>query len=408
MASVCFKAPAWACRYNVRDVGFVHFGSNPYTLYGYIDGSVSEERRTAVQQIPFAALLESNIDWELIDLDQDGEHPALRYLESKSLQSEPALILVNEDEEALPIPIQQGEESFRDNLWETLDDVVTSGMREKIVRDAIRTYGVIVMIDGQDEAENQRVHQIVQEVIGRVAENMSALPKEIDSPPVMHRITLNDFADEKVLLWSIKADAGGREPQVAVVYGRARRIGQVLTGRQITGKSLIGVVSMIGLSCECGLDRNWMMGVMIPFRWTSEHSEEMARQLEFDPDNPLVKTEISQILSISASRSGPSGLDGLLMGYSEIAVDWSPQNTAADANTDAESTPGAADAPFEEDASQESIRETSAVQAASSIGDSTFPSNTVSSKYMGAAVIAGGLLVISLLGGLAILLRSKG
>ncbi|MGC9329349.1 MAG: hypothetical protein ACP5I1_17070, partial [Candidatus Hinthialibacter sp.] len=338
-------------------------------------------------------------------LDQDGEHPALRYLETKSLQGEPALVLVNEEEESLPIPIQQGGDSFRDNLWDTLDAIVSSDLREKIIKDVIRTYGVIVIIDGLDETENQRVHQIVQGVIDRVADNMSALPKNINYPPVMHRISADELADEKILLWSIKADVSGRESQVAVIYGRARRIGHVLSGREITGKSLIGVVSMIGLSCECGLDRKWMMGVMIPFRWSSEHSEEMARQLEFDPDNPLVKTEISQILSLSASRGGPSGgMDGLLMGYNEIAVDWTSQDSPANVDSDhvaaAESRP-------EEDAGRKSAREAAAADQGSFVRDSTFSSKTVLSKYLSAAMIAGGLLVISLLGGLAVLLRSK-
>ncbi len=68
-----------------------------------------------------------------------------------------------------------------------------------------------------------------------------------------------------------------------------------------------------------------MMGVMMPHRWSEDHRREAFERLGFDPESPLVKTEISQILSLGGSKS-PSevmsgGLDDILMGYSEGTVE---------------------------------------------------------------------------------------
>ena len=133
-----------------------------------------------------------------------------------------------------------------------------------------------------------------------------------------------------------------QEPVVALLYGRGQRMGPLLRAAAITRPSIASGLFLVGQSCECGLDRRWMLGNRLPLRWDETRQQQVVRALGFDAENPLVKAEISRILA-----QGPGGLSGmaapsfeeLLLGYSEevvidpIAVDEAPSATA----------PGAAD-----------------------------------------------------------------
>ncbi|MCJ7675505.1 MAG: hypothetical protein MUO33_10190, partial [Sedimentisphaerales bacterium] len=77
--------PVFACRYNVREVGFVDLGIERYRLYGYVDKNTPAEITSSFEQISYAALLESNIEAEIIDVNQQKDHPAIKYLDSLQL-----------------------------------------------------------------------------------------------------------------------------------------------------------------------------------------------------------------------------------------------------------------------------------------------------------------------------------
>ncbi len=323
-----------ACRYNVRDVGFVEFGEAPYHLYVFIDNQTPDDITETFRQIVYAALLESNIELTIVNIDEEADHPALSYIKQKPMPALPFVILTSEKNSPLPIAIKSGEKSFKDNLWQTIDQVVSSPLRERIVDDAIEHYGVLLLFEGVDKKNNQQSRQIANTIIEQVDKNLISLPKEIKKPPVLHIVKREDFAKEQVLMWALGVETDYQEPQAAVVYGRARMIGSLLKGEEITSFALGHIVTTIGESCECGLERSWMMGTIIPFRWTNSYREKMAEHLGFDPDNPFVKTEISQILSTSASGRVQTGQGGnstdLLMGYSEISLDYNTSDVEQD------------------------------------------------------------------------------
>ena len=62
----------FACRYNVRDVAFVDFGRYPYRLYGFVNKDTPLEIKTSFEQIAYSALLDTNVVFELIDIDLQG------------------------------------------------------------------------------------------------------------------------------------------------------------------------------------------------------------------------------------------------------------------------------------------------------------------------------------------------
>ena len=95
-------------------------------------------------------------------------------------------------------------------------------------------------------------------------------------------------------------------------------MGPVLQGEQITNRRLFNLLTVVGADCECGLDNSWLLGRMIPLRWEGSVQAEVLKMLDFDVENPLVKAEMSQILSIKPIPDDPMNpLDNNLLGYSE-------------------------------------------------------------------------------------------
>ena len=95
---VCLQAhPVSACRYNVRDTGFVDFGTEPYYLYGYVREDTPADIASAFRQISYAVLTDSNIEIEIINIDRQKDHPAVKYIDLKRIESFPAAVLVLQD-----------------------------------------------------------------------------------------------------------------------------------------------------------------------------------------------------------------------------------------------------------------------------------------------------------------------
>ena len=157
----------------------------------------------------------------------------------------------------------------------------------------------------------------------------------------MIEIPRSALAAEKVLLWSLGiGESMPEEPVAAVVYGRGRRLGPLLEGEAITRTQLSTMLGLLGQDCECDLDRSWMQGPLVPMSWGMEQQAEVLKEVGFDAENPMVKTEISRILargpSSGARRVALPGIDsGGLIGYKEMAIESS---TSGEGDSPAPST----------------------------------------------------------------------
>ncbi len=329
--------PALACRFNVRETGFVDLGIEPYYLYGYVSKDTPAEITSTFRQVSYAALMDSSIRVEIIDTDQQKDHPAMKGLDLWRTQSFPAAVLVSPDGQSLPVPVTKPGRPFKETLWSALDDILSSPKREEIVQQVSKTYGVVLLIEGADAEQNKKAKVAASGAIEKVSMQMEWMPKPIAHPPVLIVIDSESLSREKILLWSLGLDAEKvNKPYAAVLYGRARWIGPLFEGEEITEANLASVLFVIGADCECGFDYRWLQGTMLPVRWDEKIQARVAESLGFDPENPMIKMEMSRIIG-----RGFSSYPGVPFGYQEFVVESEsvnepeqilppqPQNTAS-------------------------------------------------------------------------------
>ncbi|HIJ54466.1 MAG TPA: hypothetical protein HPP66_15160 [Planctomycetes bacterium] len=309
--------PVTACRYTVHEVGFVDLRIEQYHLFGYICDETNGDIVSAFKQISYAGLVNSNIKFEIINTDQQKDHPAMKLLDLQQAKSLPAAVLVSPDGQSLPVTVTESDRPFEETLRSAFEDILSSPKREEILKQVIETYGVVLLIEGPDDQENKKAKEAASDVIELISSQMDMLPKPITHPPVLVVMDLKSVKREKILLWSLGLDSEEvSEPHAAVIYGRARWIGPLFKGEEITEDNLANVLFVIGADCECGLDHRWLQGTMLPARWTDKMQAKVAENLGFDPENPMIKMEMSMII-----RRGSYSYPGVPLGYQEIAIE---------------------------------------------------------------------------------------
>jgi len=313
-----------ACRFNVRDVGFVDLGSEPYTLYLFVDDTMPALERESLQSIATATFYDSNVEAELLTLGQARQGEAKAYLPAGFTGELPVAVLISPNRKStFLVDLAKRGVPVLQTAWDALESVLDSSRRNAILKQVFDCYGVVLIVEGQSDKENRRIHSMVDAVVTDVTAKLPGLEKEIKKPPVVEVISPDDFKGERAFLWSLGVNQVMEFPQVALLYGRGRMIGPVLRGdKQLTQSSVSAVLNTIGLNCECGLDRKWMQGVMVPLKWGQERKQEIAKQLGFNPESPEIRIEMSQILAKAglgqaSNRSKIVGdtLDELLTGY---------------------------------------------------------------------------------------------
>lgn len=309
---------AWACRYNVLEVGFIDSGLEPYQLWGYVPAEMSPEAVSAWCDRIELALMEANIRFEWICPERDSDHPAVEYLQTHEITDLPAGMLVSPDGQSLPMPLSDPNVS----LENALDSVLVSSTRAEILRKTSTSYGVVLLIEGPDEAPNRQALEAAQTAVTRIDARLEFMPKPIARGPEVVKLAAESVAGEKVLLWSLGlSPADINEPCAAVFYGRGRWIGPLFRGPQITAERLTQILYVIGADCECGLDHRWLQGTMLPARWDEGLHAAAAKTLGFDPESPMVRMEM---LSILRRGLGGTSSTEIPFGYREIEVVTEP------------------------------------------------------------------------------------
>jgi len=321
------SSAATACRYTVRDVAFVDLGDRPYQLFLFTKGAKSRVLSAAFEEVATKVFADANVVAQHVDLDEVPDHPAAEY--AKDVATFPALVLTGPDDRVLELDWLISENSTREDLARLLEALVDSPARREVFSKVCDVHSIILVIDGSDEQANLTTLEMAKEAIPQVEQALEFMPKLIKHPPHLIHLSQKDVDREKVLLWSLGIDAGSNRPsQIALLFGRGRKLGPALRFPEDPRRKFINSLAVVGQDCECGLDRRWMQGQMIPHKWSAQDEALATGKLNFDPGNPLVKAEIDRIVTRGpgaepSERSQIEQLDEIFpaLSYQEIELD---------------------------------------------------------------------------------------
>lgn len=280
------------CRYSIRDVGFVDLEDHSFELRLTVSQETEDFLDVDVlKRAAKVAFTDSNI----------------RFRVTKSQQTSRFEMIDSEERVFSPLSFEQLTEA---DPWALMNDIATSVLRNRLLDASLDAYCVVLLVEGKDETLSTAALESIQRSQKQIESILPKLPKPVDKGPVLLRLSNEDAIKERLTLWSLGFDWQEREvPQVAVIHGRGRRIGKVLSGPMITSTELTKVMTIIGQDCECGLDRAWMQGPTIPVSWTKDRRQKAYALLKFDTEDPMVKTEMSRIIARGAEFRGSQASD---------------------------------------------------------------------------------------------------
>ena len=311
---------AHACRYTVCEIGFAEFNIDHYRLILFRDKDVNDEMAAVFKRTAYGALLDANVKSEIMDVGQNSQDTTINLYRQYKKAGTPLALLVAPDGKAFPFYMAGKMPQFGESVWQVLQAAVTSPVRKQILDHIIDSFAVVLFIEGDDAAENDRILAQLKAAMEDITGVQKSMPKPFEQPPyliVMHR---DRIKTEAVLLWSLgwKKDLEG-QPAAAILYGRGRMMGRLLSGALLRREYAYNLLTIVGADCECGLDRSWILGSMMPLRWDRSSRKAVVKWHSFDAENPSVKAEMSQILSISPDKSAKAGTNSLY-GYTENAI----------------------------------------------------------------------------------------
>ncbi len=302
---------AHACRYTVREIGFSQAAYAPYRLYVPMPDDLSKEEIEEAQIVASAALGDANIE------------PVIRHkrqLDSLFRDKKNELLITSPQSRTLRHPFVSSRETWKEDLWDALDWACFSPVRKKINEQLAASFCVLLYLPGRTASENASAEKIIETALAEIKKIIPSMPKSSRYPPTLLTLSAAEQKEEDLLLWSLNADTSHEPgPRAAILYGRARRLGPVLEKEKLNRQNLLNLMALVGADCECGLDRSWILGAMLPCRWGEAMQQSVADDLGFDVENPAIRLEMEQILSINNTSTATNS--DFLTGYREGIVD---------------------------------------------------------------------------------------
>ena len=294
-----------ACRFNIREIGFAEIAPNPYILYYFYDQGTNSSEVVEFEKKAENIFKYSNVKSKAVSIS-DKENPLLNYLPNNEDRRFPTIMLLSPDGQTVELPVPKDGNAI-DGL---LRSVIASSFRSNIKSMLVHKYAVVLLLSGLDEQENKLAAKYAKEDVSELEKIMPRMPKLIDEGPELVMLSRSEMEEENSLLWSLGIDASEvKQPTAVIIYGRGRIMGDVIPYDEIQTNSIFKLLNIIGADCECGLDRKWMLGKLIPMTWDPHLRTELYGLLKFDVENPMILSEMSQIISIEATKSGSNTED---------------------------------------------------------------------------------------------------
>ena len=319
LAVLLLAPPATACRFNVREAGFAELEHLAYRVTAWLPSGTDQELIEELEASAAGLFSESNLDFDSSTAEAASD--AAEAFEARwGDVSPPVLLIASPEHRTMALPLPAPGPGFIDSARSILRRVVSSPARDAILEYCVPALAIVLFFEGEDPEENALCRAAIDGALERLARNQHALEKPAEDPGRLVLVSSDAADTERVLLWSLGMDFSSPRPaQAVILFGKARRMGTVLSGEYLQQDLLVRTMALAGASCECGLDRNWLQGPRIPLRWDRVQRERLAKSLGFDPESPLIKMEISQILN--QSGLGPRvAVSSPMLGYSEAAV----------------------------------------------------------------------------------------
>lgn len=321
----CFWNPliTYGCRYTIREIGYADLGYSSHYLYVFADSKTSEKEIATIRNLSTTLLNENSVITEIIIMDNENPDRMTQMMARYKVKSFPSAVFQFPEGNHMIFPLNQPGKSLNESFWLLLEDLNSSVMRSSIKKKLVDAYCVILFVEGTDRQQNKNILREIKEVAIEISLTFDQMPKAVDSPPALLVLQRENIPDERLLLMSLgitEIEAG--RPAVAVLYGRGRIMGPALKGELINRDRILNLLTIVGADCECGLDHSWILGRMIPMRWESGIQSDIAKSLGIDVENPMVKSEMTQILSLKPAPDDlldPMGSN--LLGYSEGKLD---------------------------------------------------------------------------------------
>lgn len=329
---------AFACRYTIREIGFSDVYSKNYQLLIFTNSTTPAEQVLTIKKFSNMLLRDSNVSLELINVDEQKSSPDLKFLSQYNPHTLPFAVFVSPGGKPMLCSFTMTDRSFSESSFPLFESLVSSSARDEMIKKLIRSYGVVLIIEGIDDAENRRVKNAAREAVKAITGSLDQMPKVVNEPPEIMVVPHNKVNDENILLFGLGITEKNKDDtHIAIIYGKGKLAGPVLMDEQISTKRIYNLLTLVGADCECGIGNSWIIGDMIPLRWGPLEQAELTKHLGFDVENPFIKTEMSQIISLKPSAVNKiNPLEENLLGFMEESFeivtkdDGVPKITAAE------------------------------------------------------------------------------
>ena len=314
-----------ACRFTVRDIGFVDLQGRDYSLV--VQG---------VSPFPLAETLKHRLR------DSNLQVVGRNTSSDDSNHEGWTVELVDRGGRRLNVGHMQNGESVEE-LEELIEQQIFPPSVQRIASKSTQCFANLIAFEGTNPEANLRLRTVVQESQQALRRIEALLPRPLAHPVASTTIGLEDRASEQMLLWSLGVDETTKEdaidqesedsrpPVLAIVYGRGKLAGPVMVGEEIRLKEALAQLALVGESCECETDRKWLEERTLPMNWPASLRKAASDDLGFDPESPLVQAEVIRIVSrgpTSSGRadgaqnqtSGSDDIEKLLLGYDETQI----------------------------------------------------------------------------------------
>jgi hypothetical protein len=273
----------YACRFTIREIGYTRLNIETYQVRLEADTVRYSELVKRFGSVAYAYSINSNVSYTI--LHKPGGKPVMT-----CVNNEDNVIALDED-----VTLNDVQAFFKKLLYSPL---------QKMMYNQIGN--VFAFVIGFYEKDDHKTDLKIDKAFEQFEKLAPNLDKKVDENIMKIVIPRAKRSGVAELLRTLNIDTGADEPVVVVVYGRGRLTGEPLKGDKITTHNILNQLVTLGTDCECGIDLSPLLQRAMPFVWTDEMNSDVFKMLNIDVDNPIVLTEMSQILSKEPLETGKS------------------------------------------------------------------------------------------------------